>query len=143
LIQITIDKAKSRLRDDHEYLHRSSDEPHATNEDEYCPRDFTEWREIPLQALERKQLRKTLEQVLASLPQECREVFTMRDIAHLSIEETAQVLGLTLENVKTRLLRARLQMREALAPGFGGSWSEAHLVSKGQSLIERVESVGQ
>jgi RNA polymerase sigma-70 factor (ECF subfamily) len=125
LIQITVNEAKSRLRNDREHVHRSLDEPRATNGDEYCPRDFSDWRQIPLRALEREELRKSLEQVLASLPQEYREVFTLRDIAHLSIDETAQVLGLSLESVKTRLLKARLQMRDALAPGFGGSWSKS------------------
>jgi RNA polymerase sigma-70 factor (ECF subfamily) len=125
LIQITINEAKRRLRKDHGYLYRSLDEPQTTNGDEYFPRDFTDWREIPSEALERKELRKALEQALASLPQKYREVFTLRDIAHLSIDETAQVLGLTLGSVKTRLLRARLQMRDALAPGFGGNWSKS------------------
>ena len=125
LIQITINEAKSRLRKDHGYLYRSLDEPQTTNGDEYFPRDFTDWREIPSEALERKELRKALEQAVASLPQKYREVFTLRDIAHLSIDETSQVLGLTLGSVKSRLLRARLQMREALAPGFGGSWSKS------------------
>jgi len=50
-------------------------------------------------------------------------VLILRDIQHLSIEETAQVLGIGKGNVKTRLLRARLQMRDALAPGFDGNWS--------------------
>jgi RNA polymerase sigma-70 factor (ECF subfamily) len=125
LIQITINEAKSRLRKDHGYLYRSLDEPQTTNGDEYFPRDFTDWREIPSEALERKELRKALEQALACLPQKYREVFTLRDIAHLSIDETAQVLGLTLGSVKSRLLRARLQMRDALAAGFGASWSKS------------------
>ena len=125
LIQITINEAKSRLRKDHGYLYRSLDEPQTTNGDEYFPRDFTDWREIPSEALERKELRRALEQALASLPQKYREVFTLRDIAHLSIDETAQVLGLTLGSVKSRLLKARLQMRDALAPGIDGSWPKS------------------
>ena len=55
-------------------------------------------------------------------PASIREVLVLRDIQHLSIEETSQVLGISAGNVKTRLLRARLQMRDALAPGFDGSW---------------------
>ncbi|MGA9812829.1 MAG: sigma factor-like helix-turn-helix DNA-binding protein, partial [Terriglobales bacterium] len=47
----------------------------------------------------------------------------LRDVNHLSIAETAQILGLSEANVKTRLSRARLQMRDALASGFGGLWS--------------------
>ena len=122
LIQITINESKSRLRKDRRYLYESLDEPQADNCNEYFPRDFADWREIPSEALERKELREALQQVLESLPQGYREVFTLRDVAHLSINETAQVLGLTLGCVKSRLLRARLQMREALAPGFGGGW---------------------
>lgn len=122
LIQITINEARSRLRKDRRHLYRSLDEPQTANGDEYVPKDFTDWREIPSAALERKELRNALQRAVASLPQNYREVFTLRDIAHLSVYETAQVLGLTVGNVKTRLLRARLQLREALAPGFNGSW---------------------
>jgi RNA polymerase sigma-70 factor (ECF subfamily) len=60
---------------------------------------------------------------MASLPEKYRKVLMLRDIQHLSIEETAQVLGIGAGNVKTRLLRARLQMRDALAPGIDGNWS--------------------
>jgi RNA polymerase sigma-70 factor, ECF subfamily len=42
----------------------------------------------------------------------------------MSIAETAQILGLSKENVKTRTSRARLQMRDLLAPGWGGSWTK-------------------
>jgi RNA polymerase sigma-70 factor (ECF subfamily) len=122
LIQITINEARSRLRKDRRHLYRSLDEPQTANGDEYVPRDFTAWREIPSAALERKELRNALQRAVASLPQNYREVFTLRDIAHLSVYETAQVLGLTVGNVKTRLLRARLQLREALALGFNSSW---------------------
>lgn len=124
LIQITINEAKCRLRKDRRFLYRSLEEPRTANGDEYSPRDFTDWRELSSEALEHKELRQALEHALASLPEKYREVFTLRDIAHLSADETAQALGLTLGNVKTRLLRARLQMRDALAPGFGGSWSK-------------------
>ena len=48
----------------------------------------------------------------------------LRDIEHLNIAETAKVLGISEAAVKTRLLRARLQMRDALAPGFDGAWKK-------------------
>ena len=51
------------------------------------------------------------------------EILILRDVNHLSITETAQILGLSEANVKTRLSRARLQMRDALASGFAGLWS--------------------
>jgi RNA polymerase sigma-70 factor (ECF subfamily) len=47
----------------------------------------------------------------------------LRDVQSLSTQETAEILGISEGNVKTRLLRARLQMRDALAPGIDGTWS--------------------
>lgn len=123
LIQLTINEARNRLpqgwRQEFSY---SLDDPQTDTGNEYVPKDFTDWREIPLAALERKGLRDALQQALASLSQDCREVFALRDIAHLSTDETAQVLGIAVGTVKTRLLTARLQMRDALAPGFNSSW---------------------
>ena len=47
----------------------------------------------------------------------------LRDVQQKSTQETAQILGLTEGSVKTRLSRARLQMRDALAPGIDGTWA--------------------
>jgi RNA polymerase sigma-70 factor (ECF subfamily) len=118
LIQITVYEARNRLRQNGQPL----DGRQTDDADEYVPKDFIDWREIPSAALERKGVRDALQQALASLPQNCREVFTLRDMVHLSDHETAQVLGLTVKNVKTQLLRARLQLRDALAPGLNGRW---------------------
>lgn len=123
LIQITINEARLKLRKDRKHLYESVDEPLSGDDGEYFPRDFADWREIPSESLQRKELRVALQRALASLPPKYREVLILRDIQHLSIEETAQVLGLSTGNVKTRLLRARLQMRDALAPGIDGGWS--------------------
>jgi len=81
------------------------------------PRDFADWREIPLETLERKEVRQKLTEALASLGEKYREVFVLRDMQHLSIEETAKALGISTASVKTRLLRARLMLRDLLAPG--------------------------
>ncbi len=95
-----------------------------TNEEgEYFPKDFADWREVPSEALQREELKQALRRALAGLAPKYREVLILRDVQHLSTEETAQALGISLGNVKTRLLRARLQMRDALAPGIDGSWS--------------------
>ncbi len=122
LIQITINEARNRLRQDRrQELSQALDERQTDNGNAYVPKDFTDWREIPSAALERKGVRDALQQALASLPQDRREVFTLRDVAHLSIDDIAQVLGLTVRNVKVQLVAARLQMRDAVAPGFNGS----------------------
>ena len=123
LIQITINEARSRLRKDRRHLYESIDEPRTDEEGDYSPKDFADWREIPSETLKRDELRKALKRALASLPLKYREVLILRDIQNLSIEETAEILGISEGNVKTRLLRARLQMRDALAPGIDGSWS--------------------
>ena len=122
LVQITINEARLKLRKDRRHLYESVDEPQSDDEGEYFPKDYADWREVPSEALQRKELRDALKLAMAALPQKYREVLILRDIQHLSIEETAQVLGISAGNVKTRLLRARLQMRDALAPGFDGSW---------------------
>ena len=112
LIQITINEARMRRRKEHASLM----EPIANGEGEegsYKPRDFADWREIPSETLERK------------------EVFVLRDMEQLSIEDTAKVLGISTASVKTRLLRARLMLRDLLAPGLGGAWSSSLSFAKG------------
>ena len=122
LIQITINEARLKLRKERRHLYESVDEPQSDEEGDYFPKDYADWREIPSETLQRKELRDALKRAMGALPQKYREVLVLRDIQHLSIEETAHALGISPGNVKTRLLRARLQMRDALAPGFDGSW---------------------
>jgi len=130
LIQIAINEAKMRLRKDRRHLYESIEEGRIGDDGDYTPRDFADWREIPSEVLEQKELRTALTNALDSLPEKYRTVMILRDIQHLSITETAQVLGLSEANVKTRLSRARLQMRDALAPGFDGAWSRGRTYEK-------------
>src|SRR5215467_10631297 len=123
LIQICINEAKMKLRKERRHRYESIEEGQQNDEGDYIPNDFADWREIPLEALERKELRDALHRAMDSLPEKYRTVLFLRDVQHLSISETAEVLGLSESNVKTRLLRARLHMRDALAPGFNGAWS--------------------
>jgi RNA polymerase sigma-70 factor (ECF subfamily) len=132
LIQITVNEARMRRRK----AHANMMEPIAgrQNEDEegnYTPRDFADWREIPSETLERNEVRQKLAEALAELGQIYREVFVLRDMEQLSIEETAKALGISTASVKTRLLRARLMLRDLLAPGLGGAWSSKLSFEKG------------
>jgi RNA polymerase sigma-70 factor (ECF subfamily) len=122
LIQITINEARLKVRKDRKHLYESVDEQKTDEQGDYFPKDYADWREIPSETLHRKELREALQRALNSLPTKYREVLILRDVQHLSIQETAQVLGITEGSVKTRLLRARFQMRDALAPGIDGSW---------------------
>jgi RNA polymerase sigma-70 factor (ECF subfamily) len=122
LIQIAINESKMRLRKERRALYESLECGQATEDGDYIPRDFADWRQIPSDALEQKELRQALSKALNSLPEIYRTVLVLRDIQQLSISETAELLELSEANVKTRLSRARLQMRDALAPGLGGTW---------------------
>jgi len=130
LIQITVNEARMRRRKDRSSLIEPIDD-RRDDEGDYAPRDFIDWREIPLETLEREEIREKLAEALASLGEKYREVFILRDMQHLSIEETANVLGISTASVKTRLLRARLMLRDLLAPGFGGSWTTRLSFAKG------------
>jgi RNA polymerase sigma-70 factor (ECF subfamily) len=122
LIQIAINEARMRFRKDRRHLYESVDQQKRDEDGDYFPKDFADWRDIPSEELQRKELRDALKRALESLDAKYREVLILRDVQHLSIIETAKVLGITEGSVKTRLLRARLQMRDALAPGIDGSW---------------------
>jgi RNA polymerase sigma-70 factor (ECF subfamily) len=121
LTQITVNEALMRRR----RAHSDVMEPIGERQDEegnYTPRDFADWREIPSEVLERKEIRQKLANAVAALADKYRQVFVLRDVQRLSIEETAEALGISQASVKTRLLRARLMLRDLLAPGLNGAW---------------------
>jgi len=122
LVQIAVNEARTRRRNDRKALYDSIDEGYQDESGDYFPIDFADWREIPSEALAQKELKDTLSRAIASLKPMYREVFILRDVQGFNIRETADALGINEGLVRTRLLRARLQMRDALAPGFDGSW---------------------
>ena len=121
LIQITVNEALMRRRRERKGMVESIDE-RRDEEAEYAPRDFADWREIPSETLERKEVRQKLAEALAALDRKYREVFVLRDVEHLNIQETAEALGISVASVKTRLLRARLMLRDLLAGGWNQGW---------------------
>ena len=125
LIQITMNEARSRVHRNRAHLYHSLNDSSKSEDSDCVPRDLPDWREIPSEALARKELREKIEQALLNLRPIYREVLVLRDVEHFSVAETAEVLGISKDMVKTRLLRARLKMREALAPGYDGSWTSA------------------
>jgi RNA polymerase sigma-70 factor, ECF subfamily len=129
LLQITINEARMRKRRMTIRAMESINE--ADEEGDYRPREFADWREIPSESLERKEVRNALMVALNTLEEKYRSVFVMRDIQHLSIEETSKVLDITQASVKTRLLRARLMLRDLLSPGLNGHWTSKLAFAKG------------
>jgi RNA polymerase sigma-70 factor (ECF subfamily) len=123
LIQITVNEALMRRRRGRTVIMEGMDERRCGDEEsQYAPRDFADWREIPSEALERKEVRQRLAEALATLDRKYREVFVLRDMEHLNIQETAEALGISVASVKTRLLRARLMLRDLLAAGWEQGW---------------------
>jgi RNA polymerase sigma-70 factor, ECF subfamily len=124
LVQITFNEARMKVRKDRRHIYESMDDPVQADDGDYWPKDFADWRPIPSEVLEKEELRLRLQAAVDSLPLAYREVVMLRDVNSLSTKETAAILAITEGAVKTRLLRARLQLRDCLAPGFDGSWRE-------------------
>ena len=96
---------------------------------DFTPALLTDWREVPLEALERKELRDCLRRAILNLPPIYREVVELRDVNELDVRETAETLGITAGAVKVRLHRARLMLQKSLtpllkayAPSAGAGW---------------------
>src|SRR5262249_6639593 len=121
LIQIVVNEALMRRRRQQTVVMEGIDDERDA-EGDYRPRDFADWREVPSEALERKEIRQKLADALDSLDRKYREVFVLRDMEHLNIQETAEALGISVAAVKTRLLRAWLMLRDLLAAGWGNGW---------------------
>ncbi|MGA8701290.1 MAG: sigma-70 family RNA polymerase sigma factor [Candidatus Sulfotelmatobacter sp.] len=122
LIQITVNEALMRRRRERTVVMEGIDDRRDSEESEYAPREFADWREIPSEALERKEVRQRLAEALGTLDRKYREVFVLRDMEQMNIQETAEALGISVASVKTRLLRARLMLRDLLAAGWEQGW---------------------
>jgi RNA polymerase sigma-70 factor (ECF subfamily) len=83
------------------------------------PEYIADWRESPERLAERNETARLIDDALEKLDEGHRLVFLLRDVEGLSVKETADALGLSEANVKVRLLRARLQLREHLTRVFG------------------------
>jgi RNA polymerase sigma-70 factor (ECF subfamily) len=110
-----LNEARSRIRRRDAIRMESLDEPHEDGE-QPSPALLRDWKEIPSEALERKEVRQLLQKAITALPLIYREVFRLRDIEQLSVHEAAQALGITISSVKVRLHRARMMLQKKLAP---------------------------
>lgn len=79
------------------------------------PETFVDWSVLPEKELLSGESKNAIENAVKKLPESLRMVFILRDVEDLSIKETAEILNLTEVNVKTRLLRARMALREQLS----------------------------
>jgi len=113
LVRIAVNEALMRLRRRRPERTVSLDEEIQTGEDS-VPREVADWSPNPEQNYNQAELREILTKTIQGLPPGFRTVFILRDVEGLSTEETADALELSVPAVKSRLLRARLQLRERL-----------------------------
>ena len=117
LVRIAVNEALMKLRKRRNDRTVSIDEDVETDEGS-MPREVADWSPNPEQLYGTSELGDILKKTIQGLPPGFRTVFVLRDIEGLSTEETAEMLGLSVPAVKSRLLRARLQLRERLAKYF-------------------------
>jgi RNA polymerase sigma-70 factor, ECF subfamily len=115
LISITLNEARGRLRSKKNVKLESLDEPRE-GEGTVPPALLRDWREIPSEALERQEIRQMLQQAITDLPLIYREVFLLRDVEDLSVNQSAEALGISIASVKVRLHRARIMLQKKLVP---------------------------
>ncbi|MDR3764720.1 MAG: RNA polymerase sigma factor [Acidobacteriota bacterium] len=117
LVRIAVNEALMRLRRRRPERMISLDEDVKTEEDS-MPREVADWSPNPEQQYSQAELKEILGKTIQGLPPSFRTVFVLRDVEGLSTEETASALELSVPAVKSRLLRARLQLRERLNKYF-------------------------
>ena len=115
LVGIALNEARSRLRHEAVMRMESIDET-SEKGGHISPTILRDWREVPSEALERKEIREILQKAITSLPDIYREVFLLRDVEEVNNVETAAALCITVGNVKVRLHRARLMLQKQLTP---------------------------
>ena len=115
LISITLNEARSRIRRRDTIKMESLDEP-PDDQGHTSPALLRDWKEIPSEALERKEISLLLQQAVTALPPIYREVFLLRDVEGLSVNEAAEAIGISIASVKVRLHRARALLQKELAP---------------------------
>ena len=117
LVRIAVNEALMKLRRRRPERMVSLDEDVKTEEDS-VPREVADWSPNPEQQYNQAELKEILSKTIQGLPPSFRTVFVLRDVEGLSTEETADALELSIPAVKSRLLRARLQLRERLSRYF-------------------------
>jgi RNA polymerase sigma-70 factor (ECF subfamily) len=117
LVRIAVNEALMKLRKRKSDKTVSLDEPQDTGED-LVAREIAVWDDDPEKKYSRDELADILNKAVDSLKPSFRTVFVLRDIEELSTEDTAETLGISIPAVKSRLLRARLQLREKLTRYF-------------------------
>ena len=117
IVRIAVNEALMKLRKRRSDRTVPLDEPVETGE-EAVTREIAVWDDNPEQRYSHEEMQQILDDAVEDLKPDFRTVFVLRDIEELSTEETAETLGISIPAVKSRLLRARLALREKLTRKF-------------------------
>ncbi len=115
LISIALNEARSKLRQKKARKMESLDSGSEVD-GQVSPAILRDWHEVPSEALERMEVRRLIQLAIADLPGIYREIFLLRDVEELSMNESAEALGISIAAVKVRLHRARIMLQKTLAP---------------------------
>jgi RNA polymerase sigma-70 factor (ECF subfamily) len=122
LYRIAANAALMRLRAQRRHPEISTEELPSGFLDQYqygaLPAQGENWARRPDEQLQSDELRRHLQEATDALPEIYRTIFLIRDVEGLSTEETAELLGISVPTVKTRLHRARMALREAISKYF-------------------------
>jgi RNA polymerase sigma-70 factor (ECF subfamily) len=118
LISIALNEARSRLRKSNRVPIESLEGFQEEHEGDFTPALLTDWREIPSEALERREFQAALRTAVEELPMIYGQVFVLRDLEERDANETADLLGISCNLVKVRLHRARMMLQKRLVPAL-------------------------
>jgi len=118
LVRIAVNESLMKLRKRRGDRTVSLDEPVRTENNDLMPREVEDWGDDPEERYAKEEVQEIVSKAIESLEPQFRVVVALRDVEDLSTEETAELLGLSVPAVKSRLLRGRLKLRERLNPYF-------------------------
>ena len=118
LVRIAVNEALMKLRKRRGDRTVSLDEPVRTENNDLMPREVEDWGDDPEERYAKEEVQQIVSKAIEGLDPQFRVVVALRDVEDFSTEETAELLGLSVPAVKSRLLRGRLKLREKLNPYF-------------------------
>ncbi len=140
LLQIVVNEARMYRRRLSRQLYEPLEDIDPESESDLVPRQFADWHELPDEALDGVELRNAVREAVAKLPEIYREVLVLIDNQHMSYAVVADVLGVSVGVVKTRVHRARMRLQEQLGPVFQPRFTDRIRLMKGMNPWYRAKS---
>lgn len=133
LLQIVINEARMYRRRLRRPLYETLENVDAEDKKDSVPRQFADWHELPDEALDQVELRRAVKEAVDKLPVIYHEVLILIDNQHLGYAAVAEILGVSVGVVKTRVHRARMRLQEQLGPVFQPRFTDRIKLMKGMN----------